>query len=108
VKDITARGVKLRVVELSAPEDELVKSLSGVNILISAIGPHDLLQQKTLVKAAKEANIKRFVPCAWITICPPKGVMVLRDEVWVPSRPLYTRKFFIQETMQLRSGSFIS
>ncbi|KAJ9364962.1 isoflavone reductase family protein [Paecilomyces variotii] len=80
VKDITARGVKLRVAELSAPEDELVKSLSGVDILISAIGPHDLLQQKTLVKAAKEANIKRFVPCAWITICPPKGVMVLRDE----------------------------
>jgi hypothetical protein len=35
----------------------------------------------TLVRAAKAAGVKRFVPCGFITIAPPKGVMFLRDEV---------------------------
>ncbi|KAL1845783.1 hypothetical protein Plec18167_004976 [Paecilomyces lecythidis] len=80
VKKIVSRGVRLRVAELGAPADELAKVLSGVDILVSAIGPQDCLQQKVLVKAAKDANVERFVPCAFITIAPPKGVMLLRDE----------------------------
>jgi hypothetical protein len=58
--------------------------VAGVDILVSAIGYNDLLQQRSLVRAAKEAGVKRFVPCAFITICPPKGVMLLRDEVLCP------------------------
>lgn len=67
--------------DLNASEEELVSTLQGIEILISAIGPHDLLQQKTLVRAAKSAGIKRFIPCAFITIAPPQGTMLLRDEV---------------------------
>lgn len=39
------------------------------------------LAQKNLAAAAKEAGVKRFVPCFFATICPPGGVMILRDEV---------------------------
>jgi hypothetical protein len=61
--------------------NDLASTMSGVDILVSAIGYNDLLRQKSLVRAAKDAGIRRFVPCAFITICPPKGVMLLRDEV---------------------------
>lgn len=80
VRQVAERGIKVRVSDLDAPESELVSVLLGVDILISAIGPHSLLQQNALVKAAKVAGIKRFVPCAFITIAPPKDVMLLRDE----------------------------
>ncbi|OJJ62817.1 hypothetical protein ASPSYDRAFT_171979 [Aspergillus sydowii CBS 593.65] len=80
VQEIKALGVALRVVDITAPEQELAPALAGIDIIISAIGPHDLLQQKTLVRAAKSAGVKRFVPCAFITVAPPKGVMLLRDD----------------------------
>ncbi|BCS18471.1 aromatic alcohol reductase [Aspergillus puulaauensis] len=80
VQELKTRGVALRVADITAPEEELVSALAGIDILISAIGPNDLLQQKTLVRAAKSAGVKRFVPCAFITVAPPKGVMLLRDE----------------------------
>lgn len=83
MQELKARGVALRVADITAPEEELVSALAGIDILISAIGPHDLLQQKTLVRAAKSAGVKRFVPCAFITVAPPKGVMLLRDEVLI-------------------------
>ncbi|OGM47926.1 hypothetical protein ABOM_002734 [Aspergillus bombycis] len=80
VQQIKDRGIPLRVSDLNVSEKELVSTLQGIDILISAIGPHDLLQQKTLVKAAKSAGIKRFIPCAFITVAPPQGTMLLRDE----------------------------
>lgn len=61
----------------------LVSALTGVHILISAIGPNDLLQQKKLLQAAKLTGVKRVVPCAFITVAPPQGAMLLRDEVWI-------------------------
>lgn len=81
MQELKTRGVALRVADITAPEEELASALAGIDILISAIGPNDLLQQKTLVRAAKSAGVKRFVPCAFITVAPPKGVMLLRDEV---------------------------
>ncbi|KAI9929744.1 hypothetical protein ASPWEDRAFT_41037 [Aspergillus wentii DTO 134E9] len=80
VKDLVDRGVQLRVFDLCAPQSEITSALSGIDILISAIGPRDLLQQEALVRAAKEAGVKRFIPCAFITIAPPTGAMLLRDE----------------------------
>ncbi|KAE8143088.1 hypothetical protein BDV38DRAFT_234670 [Aspergillus pseudotamarii] len=80
VKAIQDRGVKLRVTDLSASEDELALVLSGIDILISAISGYDQLSQKTLMRAAKIAGIRRVVPCAYGTIAPPQGVMLFRDE----------------------------
>ncbi|KAL4881354.1 hypothetical protein BJY04DRAFT_188713 [Aspergillus karnatakaensis] len=80
VKAIEQRGIKARVADLSASVEDLTKALTGTDIFISAIGPGDLLHQKTLVRAAKAAGVKRFVPCAFITVAPPKGAMLLREE----------------------------
>ncbi|KAL5340501.1 hypothetical protein BJX70DRAFT_109821 [Aspergillus crustosus] len=79
-QELEKRGIKLRVADLAGSEKELTSAISGIDVLISAIGPGDLLQQKTLVRAAKAAGVKRFVPCGFITIAPPKGAMLLRDE----------------------------
>ncbi|KAK6971974.1 glycoside hydrolase [Favolaschia claudopus] len=83
-------GVKIVIVDIvSAPIEDLVKVLTGIDVFISAIDAMGQSSQLRLVTAAKEAGVKRFVPCAWITVCPPGGVMKLRDskqqvyeEIW--------------------------
>lgn len=80
VQKLQEQGIKTWFLDLDN-FDELVSALIGVDILISAIGPNDLLQQKKLLQAAKLAGIKRIVPCAFITVAPPHGAMLLRDEV---------------------------
>ncbi|KAJ7213213.1 hypothetical protein B0H12DRAFT_1194879 [Mycena haematopus] len=79
VKALADRGVKIRVADIEGPIAALVDTLAGVDVLISAIDARSQVAQIRLVTAAKEAGVKRFVPCAWITVAPPGGVMVLRD-----------------------------
>ncbi|KAJ5690236.1 isoflavone reductase family protein [Penicillium macrosclerotiorum] len=79
VQKIKEQGIKIWSVDLDE-STELASALSGVDILISAIGPHDLLQQKKLLQSAKQAGVKRIIPCAFITVAPPTGAMLLRDE----------------------------
>ncbi|KAJ6142771.1 hypothetical protein N7471_002224 [Penicillium samsonianum] len=74
------RGVKLAPADLQGPQDELIKLLSGIDVVISAIGPTAQLDQIPLATAAKAAGVKRFIPCGFITVAPPKGVMWLRDQ----------------------------
>lgn len=78
VKKITERGVKIVVADINAPVDELVPLLKGVDVTISAIDAGSQLAQRNLATAAKKAGVKRFVPCAWITVAPVGGVMQLR------------------------------
>jgi hypothetical protein len=59
----------------------LVPLLKGFDVFISAISGMALLAQMNIVSAAKEAGVKRFVPCGFATVCPPGGVMKLRDQV---------------------------
>jgi NmrA-like family. len=80
VQKIQEQGIKTWCIDLNESTD-LISALSGVDVLISAIGPQDVLQQKKLFKAAKLAGIKRVVPCAFITVAPPNGAMLVRDEV---------------------------
>ncbi|KAH7409047.1 isoflavone reductase family protein [Cadophora sp. MPI-SDFR-AT-0126] len=80
VKELTKRGVKILVADVSSPIDELVPVITGTDILISAIGGTAQLDQINLITAAKKAGVKRFVPCDFASIAPPGGVMVLRDE----------------------------
>ncbi|KAF7373835.1 Glycoside hydrolase [Mycena sanguinolenta] len=94
VKNLTALGVKVHVVDISGPMDELVRVLTGVDVLISAVDPSGQQAQLQLVTAAKQAGVKRFVPSAFITVAPPRGVMALRDgkeelyqEIWKQSVP---------------------
>lgn len=83
VQNIQQQGVKIWSFDLH-DSNSLAAALTGVDILVSAIGPHDLLQQNKLLQAAKAAGVKRIVPCAFITVAPPHGAMLLRDEVRMP------------------------
>ncbi|KAJ5108868.1 hypothetical protein N7456_005543 [Penicillium angulare] len=79
VQKLQEQGVKIWSIDLDNSTD-LTSALTGIDILISAIGPHDLLQQKKLLQTAKNAGVKRIVPCAFITVAPPQGAMLLRDQ----------------------------
>ncbi|KAJ7835437.1 hypothetical protein B0H14DRAFT_2796191 [Mycena olivaceomarginata] len=92
VKALTDRGVKIRVADIEGPIEKLIDILAGADVLISAIDAMSQLAQIRLVTAAKEARVKRFVPCAFTTVAPPGGVMALRDqkeEVYQHIRKLY-------------------
>ncbi|KAJ6505299.1 hypothetical protein C8R45DRAFT_1209088 [Mycena sanguinolenta] len=81
VNNLASRGVsKVHVIDISGPINELVRVMTGVDVFISGIDAMSQLAQLQLVRAAKEAGVKRFVPCAFITIAPPGGVMSLRDD----------------------------
>ena len=75
------RGVKIVPVELLGPQENLVEALNGIDVVVSAVGPSNLYDQIPLATAAKAAGVKRFVPCGFITMAPPRGVMMLREEV---------------------------
>ncbi|KAJ7218420.1 hypothetical protein GGX14DRAFT_533307 [Mycena pura] len=92
VKKLGERGVKIRVADIDGALDDLVAALAGVDVLISAIDATRQLAQLQLATAAKQAGVQRFVPCAFITIAPPGGVMALRDskeQVYQHIRKLY-------------------
>ncbi|KAF7130934.1 hypothetical protein CNMCM5793_003869 [Aspergillus hiratsukae] len=74
------RGVKVRKCDLRGSEDALAEALTDIDIVISCVGPAEQQDQIPLAKAAKKAGVKRFVPCGFITVAPPGGIMWLRDE----------------------------
>jgi uncharacterized protein YbjT (DUF2867 family) len=88
------RGIQIRKCDLKAPEEELIEALAEIDVVISCVGPAEQQDQIPLAKAAKKTGVKRFVPCGFITVCPPGGIMWLRDEkeivynqirqLWIP------------------------
>lgn len=81
VAKLEERGVEIRRCDLKASEEQLLEALSGIDIVVSCVGPSEQQDQMPFAKAAKLAGVKRFVPCGFITIAPPGGIMWLRDEV---------------------------
>lgn len=79
--DLEKKGVIIRQCDLTAPEDELAEALKGMDIVVSSVGPSDQHIQINIATAAKAAGVKRFIPCGFITVCAPGGIMWLRDEV---------------------------
>jgi hypothetical protein len=73
--------VEIRIGDATDSAESLARLLTGIDTMISAIDAGSQLAQIALADAAKLAGIKRFVPCAFITVCPPGGVMELRDQV---------------------------
>ncbi|PVH91335.1 NAD(P)-binding protein [Periconia macrospinosa] len=80
VQALAARNIPLVVADIKGPQDALVEAITGFDTIISTIGPASQLAQIPLVDAAAKAGIKRFVPCAFLTVCPPDGVMTLRSD----------------------------
>lgn len=69
------RGVAVTPVDLKGPKEELVNLLRGIDIVICAIYHEALMDQIPLARAAKEAGVKRFVPCNF-------GTPGIRGVVW--------------------------
>lgn len=69
------------VIELDAPHEDLVNALAGQDVVICCIIPDSADSQKALADAAKVAGVKRFLPSAFATVCPPGGIMTLREIV---------------------------
>ena len=76
---IKERGIELRPFDTKGSQDALVSALKDIDILLSAIGPMEQLEQIPMATAAKAAGVKLFVPCAYVTVM-PVGVHVLRDQ----------------------------
>ena len=79
--ELEAKGVEIRIGDATYPVDDLVPLLEGIDVVISAIDAGHQTAQLNLADASKKAGVKRFVPCAFITVAPPGGVMDLRDQV---------------------------
>jgi uncharacterized protein YbjT (DUF2867 family) len=75
------KGVELRKLDLATDTQEtIVSALKGVDVLISAVGATAQMDQIPLTTAAKTAGVKRFIPCAYISVIPVGGVHLLRDQ----------------------------
>lgn len=81
IQRLSDKGIQIRKCDLKAPEEHLIEALSEIDVVISCVGPAEQQDQIPLAKAAKKAGVKRFIPCGFITVAPPGGVMWLRDEV---------------------------
>lgn len=64
---------------MKASQDELIKLLSGIDIIISAIYFASLADEVPLGTAAKIAEVKRFVQSTFIIVLPPRGGVEFRD-----------------------------
>ncbi|KAI1454353.1 NAD(P)-binding protein [Annulohypoxylon moriforme] len=73
------KGVNIVAVDLAGPEEEIVKALVGIDVVISAIYGGSVLSEIPLANAAKAAGVQRYIPCFFATVVPPKGVLQLRD-----------------------------
>ncbi|KAI5862074.1 isoflavone reductase family protein [Durotheca rogersii] len=76
---LKSRGVRVVAADLRGPKQDLVKLLTNIDIVISCIVWTGLDDQVPLAEAAKEAGVKRFIPCDFSTTA-PRGVMLLRDK----------------------------
>jgi hypothetical protein len=81
IQALRERGVKTQVMDLRAPTEEVAKCLAGQEVVIPAISIPATGEQILLATAAKVAGVKRFMPCFYAPVAPPKGAVALRDTV---------------------------
>ncbi|KAL1868418.1 hypothetical protein VTK73DRAFT_3712 [Phialemonium thermophilum] len=79
VRALADQGVKVVPVDLGGPEAEIRNALKGIDVVISAIFAGELLAQIPVIDASKAVGVKRFIPCFFATVAPPKGVLRLRE-----------------------------
>lgn len=76
--NLAAQGVKVVAVDLEGPDSELVKALQGQDVVIASVPPNALESQLPLIRAAKLADVKRFVPSAFAMALAPNGVSTVQ------------------------------
>ncbi|CAG9941841.1 unnamed protein product [Clonostachys rosea f. rosea IK726] len=75
-------GVTVSTVDLSTVSNELVALLTGADVVISCLtsgNAEHVETQNNLASACKKASVGRFVPSFFGPICPPRGIMLLRN-----------------------------
>lgn len=88
IEAFRAKGASVVPIEISsATHDQLKELMKGADTVISVLVYTQLQLQRKLVDAAKEAGIKRFIPCDFGTTG-KRGWRELYDEVcfWVSHR----------------------
>src|SRR5438045_1649031 len=80
IKALQERGAIIRTADLGASDEDFTRIVADIDIVISCVGAAQQQDQITLANAAKKAGVKRFVPCGFITVAPPGGIMWLRDQ----------------------------
>ncbi|KAJ0117466.1 isoflavone reductase [Diaporthe amygdali] len=78
--ELAAQGVNVVAVDLNGPEAELVSALQGQDVIIASVPPNALESQLPLIRAAKLANVKRFIPSAFAMAITPNGVSTVQKE----------------------------
>lgn len=81
VAALERKDIRVVPADLYGPENELVRLLAGMDVVISTIFIAELQAEIPLANAAKRAGVKRFIPCFFATVIPPRGVTLLRDKV---------------------------
>ncbi|KAJ4269675.1 hypothetical protein NW762_001343 [Fusarium torreyae] len=79
VEHIKSKGVSIVSLDIQNSHEELVKALTGQDVVISGLVPWSKDPELALINAAKDAGVKRYVPSAFGPSCPPGGVMFLRE-----------------------------
>lgn len=79
MQKLAEKGVKIVAADLTRAQDELTKTLVGVDVVISTIYGGNLMDEIPLINASKSAGVKRYLPCFFATVAPPKGGLQLRD-----------------------------
>ena len=92
VKNLTSQGLKVVIADLTSSVEDLAKAIAGYDTVISAIGATQQKDQLSLVDACALAGTKRFLPCAFMTVCPPGGIMHLRDDKEVVYQRIWQQK----------------
>ncbi|KAJ3544856.1 hypothetical protein NM208_g2821 [Fusarium decemcellulare] len=77
--ELANRGAIIKPVELKPSSDALVQALAGMDVVISSMTLLSLQEEMTLIEAAHEARVGRYVPSFFGPCCPPRGVMLARE-----------------------------
>ncbi|KAJ5470034.1 isoflavone reductase family protein, partial [Penicillium desertorum] len=78
-RQLKDKNVQIVGYDLDGPQEKLVELLKEVDVLISCIAWEHLHLQIPWIKAAKIANVKRFVPSEWVGPA-PRGVIDIKDK----------------------------
>ena len=84
VLELAKQGVHIVSADLAGPQEALEKTLLGVDVVISTIYGGNLMEEIPLANASKSAGVKRYLPCFFATVAPPKGALLLREMVSCP------------------------
>ncbi|CAG9984505.1 unnamed protein product [Clonostachys byssicola] len=77
--EYSQQGVIVKSVELDGPAGVVAQNLAGIDVVISCLTLRQMKEEMTLVTAAHEAGVSRYVPSFFGPVCPPRGVMLARE-----------------------------